>query len=43
MNDEELYEFLLKSGSIKQLAAKAFKKGYDKCHDEAMRYLVKEK
>jgi hypothetical protein len=38
----EKIKFLLNGSSIKELTDKAYKKGYDKCHNEAMKYLIKE-
>lgn len=38
----EKIKFLLNGSSIKELTNKAYKKGYDKCHDDAMKYLIKE-
>jgi|LWDU01.1.fsa_nt_gi hypothetical protein len=42
MSDKELYQFLMNGGSFKQLAELAYKKGYDKCHSDAMKYLIRE-
>jgi hypothetical protein len=42
MVDEEMYKFLYHGGSVKGLMELAYKKGYDKCHAEAMKYLVEE-
>jgi hypothetical protein len=42
IDNEEMYEFLLHGGSIKQLVDLAYKRGFDNCHNQAMKYLVKE-
>jgi hypothetical protein len=35
-------KFLLNGESIEELADKEYKRGYDQCHDEAMRHLASE-
>ena len=42
MHLKEKIKFLLNGKSIEELTAKAYKKGYDKCHNDAMKYLIKE-
>ena len=41
MNIKGKIGFLMNGKSIEELTSEAYKKGYDKCHDDAMKYLIK--